>query len=237
MKKILISLIISFATFSIAFAQGDAMIKTTVALTGNVFNHVTKLPETVKIKVTDQAGERVAITRSTASDNGSYYITGLKPGKTYNVAINKRDFMKEVFVLTVPNTNKYLELSHDFMIKPLEKGVQIKISVPPFEINKSKLRVGSDYFLEEIKDALLENENVNFTIVCFPDKDKNSNNSKLTKDRASSLKKYFIANGLSASRIKIQGSAKTDPKDPPPTKRASKGKRYIGTSYIQIDSF
>jgi len=235
MRKIILIFIFSLFTATSLFSQGDGLLNTTVALTGNVFNEVTKLPETVKIMVTDSEGNRIGITRSNASDNGAYYITGLKPGVSYKVKIKKSGFMKETFNVKVPKTDKYLEISQDFMVKPMEKGVKIKISVPPFELNKSKLRFGSDYFLEGMKNALKQNENISFTILCYPDKENAGENMQLTNERAKSLQEYFIENGIDASRIKTKGSKATDPDNPPPTKRAAKGKRYIGTSYIEIN--
>jgi len=237
MKFILLFLFTSFSFLS-ANEQDDSFLKSTVALTGNVFNEVTKQGETCVLKAMDLEGNRAGVARSNASQNGAYFIPGLTPGKSYNITVKKKGFMKEIHKITVPKTNRYIELSQDFLVKPLENGIKIPLAVPPFELNKSKLRFGSELFLENMKNALNTNKKVKIKIQCFPDSDDNlKTNAKLTSERASTLKAFFTKNGIDASRIEVASSKKTDPDNPPPTKRQAKGKRYIGSSYFVITSF
>lgn len=217
-------------------AQAQGFIQTVVSLTGSVFNQVTKQPETTALLVMKD-GKRVTATRSRASENGSYYITGLKAGESYDIKLQKKGFMDQVFSIDVPNTDKYTEISKDFLIMPKEVGVKLPLSVPPFEYNKSKLRVGSDLFLDDIQETLKLNPDVIFQIISFPDNDKNKkNNEELTKERAESLKEFFVSKGVDATRITINANSTTDPDNPPPVEKAAKGKRYIGTSYLKIVS-
>ncbi|TAL70311.1 MAG: hypothetical protein EPN82_03125 [Bacteroidetes bacterium] len=238
--KILTVALFLFFTAGILF-QSEAkaqLIQTVVALTGNVFDAVSKAPVTATIKITDEGGKRVNQTRSNAIENGTYYVTSLKPGKTYFVNITKEDYFDEKFKITLANTDKYEEISRDFLIKPKGKGVKIPLPVPPFELNKSKLRYGAEDLLEGIQSTLVNNPDVKFEIVCYPDNDKDpKQNQKLTDERCQSLKDYFTANGVEGMRFKIQGSATTDPLRPPPTSKMAKGKRYIGTSYIVVTDY
>jgi outer membrane protein OmpA-like peptidoglycan-associated protein len=216
--------------------QSQGFIQTVVSLTGNVFNQVTKQPETTALIVTKN-DNRVTATRSRASENGYYYITGLKAGESYEIKLKKKGFMDQLISIQVPNTDKYTEISKDFLIMPKEAGVKLPLSVPPFEYNKSKLRVGSDIFLSDLYETLALNPTVKFQIISFPDNNKNNNeNTELTTERANSLKDYFTKNGIDATRISIEPNKSTDPNNPPPTEKAAKGKRYIGKSYIKIVS-
>lgn len=230
MLRIIILLFIFSAS---AFSQG--LINATVGLTGNVFNQVTKLPETAVIKVFDADGRRVGATRSNGAQNGAYYVPGLKPGKTYDLIITKRDFMTEKYKIVVPNTGKYIEISQDFLIKPLKAGVKIPIAVTPFELRKSKLRFGADLYLDDWIDVFKDNPNVTFKIVSYPD-DKSSptENLKITQERAEAIKQYFISKGIDAARFTTEGNKQVDPQNPPPTEKAAKGKRYVGPCYIEI---
>lgn len=227
-------------TFGI-FLQSEAnaqLIQTVVALTGNVFDAVSKAPVTATIKITDESGKRVNQTRSNAIENGSYYVTSLKPGKTYFINITKEDYFDEKFKIMLANTDKYEEISRDFLIKPKAKGVKIPLQVPPFELNKSKLRYGAEDLLEGIQSTLANNPDVKFEILCYPDNDKDPKaNQKLTDERCQSLKDYFTNNGVESMRFQVQGSASTDPLKPPPTSKMAKGKRYIGTTYIVVTSY
>lgn len=216
--------------------QAQGFIQTVVSLTGNVFNQVTKQPETTALLVMKD-GKRITATRSRASENGNYYITGLKAGESYDIRLEKKGFMDQVFSIDVPKTDKYTEISKDFLIMPKEVGVKLPISVPPFEYNKSKLRVGSDLFLDDIQETLKLNPDVVIQIVTYPDNDKNKkNNEELTKERAESLKEFFVSKGVDATRMTIDSNSSTDPENPPPVEKAAKGKRYIGSSYLKIVS-
>lgn len=227
-----ILIIILFAT-TMSFSQG--LINATVALTGNVFNQVTKLPETAVIKVFDLDGRRVGATRSNGAQNGAYYVPGLKPGQTYLVEISKKEFMVEKYKISVPNTGKYLEISQDYLIKPIKEGVKIPIAVTPFELRKSKLRFGSDLYLDDWIDVFKENPTVKFRVLSYPDAAGNAtSNSQLTKERADAIKEYFVSKGIESNRFETEGSGKVDANNPPPTERAAKGKRYVGPCYIEI---
>jgi len=216
--------------------QSQGFIQTVVSLTGNVFNQVSKQPETTALIVTKN-DRRVTATRSRASENGYYYLTGLKAGESYEIKLKKKGFMDQLVSIQVPNTDKYTEISKDFLIMPKEAGVKLPLSVPPFEYNKSKLRVGSDIFLSDLYETLALNPSVKFQIISFPDNNKNKNeNTELTTERANSLKDYFTKNGIDATRISIAPNNSTDPNNPPPSEKAAKGKRYIGKSYIKIVS-
>lgn len=223
---------------SLSFSGYAQITQTVVALTGNVLNEISRLPETVLILCFDTEGNRIANSRSNVSENGYYYLTGLKPGEKYIIKLHKKGFFKEIFEFEVINTDKYEEISKDFLVKPLEKNVHIPISVPPFERNKSKLRFGSEIFLEDIKNTLANNPKVKFNILSFPDDDKDKKaNIKLSEERAKSLMNYFISHGIDPTRITIKGSAKIDPQNPLPSGKAAKGKRYIGRSYIVVKEF
>ena len=232
MYKILVIFIVSiYATFS----QG--LINTTVSLSGNVFNQVTKLPETAIIKVFDSEGNRVNATRSNGAQSGAYFISGLRPGQSYVLEITKKEFMVEKFNIIVPNTGKYLEISQDFLIKPIKVGVQIPIAVTPFELRKSKLRYGADIYLDDWITVFNQNPNIKVKIVSYPDaKGTKQANTLLTTERADAIKEYFVEKGIGKDRMTTEGNAELDSKNPPPTEKAAKGKRYIGPCYIEIVS-
>lgn len=228
--------------FAVIFA-GSAGItaqtgKSLVSLSGNVTNAVTKEPVTVYLKILDSQGKTVTVGRSSAADKGKFFIPGLQPGETYYVEIKQKDYFHEKYEIKLPNTGKYNEISKDFLVKPLVKGIHIPIAVPPFELNKSKLRFGINEVLDDYKNSLINNSTINFQILCFPDNDKDKDaNKKLADERAKSLMNYFVTAGIDLSRISIQGMESTDPNNPPPKEKTAKGKRYIGTTYIVVSEF
>jgi len=234
--KTLIFVLVIFTAFS--GKSSSQMISPVISLTGSVYDAITKEPVTVMLVVSDETGKRLNAARSNATENGYYYLTSMKAGHKYTISISTPNYLKEKYNIFIQEATRYTELSKDFLVKPVLIGAMIPIKVPPFEVTKSKLRVGAEDFLEDIKGTLENNPNVKFEIDCFPDNNTDKKENKtLTEERAKSLMNYFTANGIDAGRITISGSATTDPKNPPPTKKAAKGKRYIGPSYIKIVEF
>ena len=222
--------------------SNSQLINTVVSVTGEVIDQITRQPMSTTLEVFDDAGNKVTKVKSNAKD-GYYFITGLKPGKSYTIR-NMVDFDKstryfnEKIVMNIPNTDKYAEFSRDILLLPLEKDLAVPIRVNPFFPNKSKLRVGSEMHLRHICNRMVENPRVKFEISCYPDNSLDEKaNMKLTEDRAKELKDYMVAKGVSDTRITIQGNAKTDPKNPPPTHKMAKGKKYKGSIYIIIKSY
>jgi len=91
--------------------------------------------------------------------------------------------------------------------------------------------------LDDWVSTLSINSNVRFSVLCYPDAQGNEQeNKKFTEERANAVKAYLISKGIDATKINIKGSTTTDPQNPPPTKKSAKGKRYIGPTYIVVDS-
>lgn len=230
--KVCFSLFLFLIFSFLGFAQFTSAV---VSISGTVKNAVTKEPMTVYVVAYDQNGKKINAARSNSSDNGYYFLTGLKPGNSYKIIVEQQNFIREEYTLNIPQSSKYMEYSKDFSLIPISKGSLIPIPVPPFELNKTKLRFGSEEYLDNFAKAFAENKGLNLVIICFPDNPKNkAENKKLTEERAKSIMAYFISKGVEPERINIEGNSTTDPKNPPPTEKRAKGKRYIGTSYIMI---
>jgi len=234
MKKISI-LILGVLFFTLSEAAFSQLVNPVVSITGSVMDAVTKQPVTAIMIVTNEEGKRINATRSNGSDNGYYYLTSLKPGHKYTITVNSKYYLKETYEFEISDAYKYTELSRDFLIMPLDKGVEVPLSFAPFELNKSKLRYGADYVLENIKSTMQNNPNVKFEIVCYPDSENDkTENAQITSERAESIKNYLVANGIDVARINTKGNKNVDPNNPPPKKKKAKGKRYIGTTYLKI---
>lgn len=231
-------IILAVSIFILNIASLQSQMRTVVAVTGHAIEAISKQPVAVKISVHDNTGKKINQVKSNASEGGYYYVTGLFPGNTYTFKINEEGYFTNEIAVSIPNTDKYIEISRDFLVNPLKKGWVIPVAVSPFEINKSKLRFGSSIALDDIISTLKSNTNVKFTIKTYPDNNNDTQkNQNLTDLRAESLMDYFVINGIAPDRISVEGSAVTDPNKPPPTEKRAKGKRYIGSAYIVINEF
>lgn len=234
MKRVFIYSIIFFL---LVIKSNSQLVTAVVSVGGEVYDVTTKQPISVNIEVFDSDNKRVNKIKSNAKD-GYYFITGLKSGRNYEVRVSELDYMKQSFPIVVPNTEKYVEVSRDLLLIPKKIGTEIPLRVKLFELNKSVLKFGAEVFLEDYVKLLKLNPTVKIRIVSYPDNGNDAaKNGQLTQERSENIKKYFLANGIEPDRLVAQNATMVDPKNPIPTGRASKGKKYVGLSYLIIDSF
>ncbi|MEI6089910.1 MAG: OmpA family protein [bacterium] len=215
-------------------AQGE-MVGTVIAVTGKVLNALDKSPVSVKIIAYDESGKKVNSTRSNESD-GSYYLTKLQPNHTYNFIISDEKYLITKYSLNIPDLKKYSEISKDFIVYPKGANIKIKLNVPPFEFNKTKIKYAYGVLLEDQVSLFIENPDVKFSIVSYPDNDDNpAENATISSERAQSLADFLIIKGIDPSRINLVKNTNTDPANPKPVAKAAKGKKYIGTTYFVIN--
>jgi outer membrane protein OmpA-like peptidoglycan-associated protein len=219
MKKILV-LTFLWLPFCLINAQAQ-FTQAVVSIGGRVNCVIDRKPLSVNIEIFDQNGQRINKIKSNASD-GSYFITGLKSGNSYEIRFSDFDYMKYSYTMQIPPTDKYLEYSKDFLIIPKKAQTQVQIPVKLFETRKSTLKVGADQFLIDYINLLKSNPTVKIRIVSYPDDNSNSpENLSLTQQRSSSIKDFFISNGIDGGRLQTEGSQAIDPNNPPPSGKAS----------------
>jgi len=211
--------------------------KLVVSMNGRIFNELTKEPIGIEFEVFDEQGTRINRARSNSVD-GSYFITTLEPGKKYFMKPKEMKYLKQSAEFDIPNTDKYAEFSKDFMFLPAQKDLAFPLMVCSFKPFDNKIRIGADMFLKKTVDLMKENIRIKFDIQCFPDKNEDPvQNKTVTEARCNSLKQFLIDNGIDEKRISLMPETATDPKNPPPTRKTSKGKRYIGTTYIIVRTY
>jgi outer membrane protein OmpA-like peptidoglycan-associated protein len=237
MKTILYNTFLATAALIVFAGTAHAqVIGTVVTVRGIVIDEINRNPASVNLTFFDDQMKKVNSSRSNAKD-GEYLVTGLKPGKKYTVQIEHPDFFKAEYTIKLPATDKYAEVSRDFLVKPLAMNTRIFMRLSPFEVKKSKIRVGAGDLLEDFKRSLIMNPNVAIEIQCFPDAELDkATNEKLTADRCKTLQDYFVKGGVPAERLKIKPTGATDPVNapPPPSRKLAKGKRYVGSTYFVI---
>lgn len=231
-----ISRLLTFAfIFAASILSATAQFTSTVvSLTGSVIDQYSKKPVALTIEVLDSDGEKFTKAKSNARD-GYFFLTGLKPGKKYTVQITDMRYLKYIYEFEVPNTDKYSDYSKDIQVTTSRINSEIPVSVPPFELNKASIRPGADNYLKEYVDILLDNPTVKISIDVYPDNDSDKNKNKLlTFGRAEALKNFFVKCGIDASRIELKNNESVDSKNPPPSEKRAKGKRYVGSVILRI---
>ncbi len=234
MKKRLVFLAVLALSVALSTTGLMAQISATIALTGTVLDEASRKPVTVTLTILDENGKKVNTTRSNEKEGGLYYVI-LKPGTRYKVQFDNPNYFRQEFNVETPNSTKYAEVTRDWLVRPLALSAKIHLPVSPFEYKKSKMRMGAETMLAEIRNMMVMNPNVHFDVVCYPDlNDSKEANNRLTTDRATALRDYFIKGGVSADRIVIRASSEVDPLNPIPLRKGAKGRRYVGSTYLLI---
>lgn len=205
-----------------------------MSVTGTVIDQTTRNPVSILVSFFDRNNKKIGSSKSNSA-TGYYLVTGLKQGETYKVQLESSDFFKDEYEITLPVSKKYADVSRDFTVKPLVKGARILLEVPPFELKKSKLRVGAEDYLADIKKMLVLNPGVSVEIQTYPDSEGDpAVNEAFTMERAQAIKKYLVDNGVKEQKLSLKASGQTDGVNPPPRYKTAKGKRYIGPIYVVI---
>ena len=235
--RIFIIFALGVISYTSGFAQADT---TLITLSGGIISdachgEICHGGVSADLLALDNTGKQIYSGRSDTRQFGLYVIEGLKSGEEYKLVINDTAYLHCEYKILIPRSDKYKELSMDFLAIPKAVGVVLKFHVPPFELNKSKIRFGCGDFLENYEQLMKLNPNIVFEIECYPDDNISPEvNLRLTVERCTSLKDYYIARGIKADRIRIKPNHEIDPQLPPPAVKNAKGKRYIGTTYLRI---
>lgn len=104
-----------------------------------------------------------------------------------------------------------------------------------FDVNKSTIKAASASVLEELGNVLKENPKVKITIIGHTDSDgKESDNQKLSVQRAESVKTYLNKNfGIELSRMTTQGKGESEPIATANTEEAKKQNRRVEFNIIK----
>ena len=223
--------IVFFLSLFISINLNAQFSKAVVSVRGVTISDVDQTPVQGSIKVFDLETHKIVVR---AKSTGKYFVTGLKPGKSYEFAVSGKGYFYQSFVVNIPNTDKYAEFSKDFALKPMAPGAKIPLKIIPFDLHKTKLRAGSDYVLEDIVNIMKGNRRTTFEIVVFPENDQDPSEAKrISEERANAILTYLQENKV-RSEISVILQSQCDPENPKPTKKRAKGKRYKGSVYIVV---
>jgi outer membrane protein OmpA-like peptidoglycan-associated protein len=226
--------LIAFLVCAVAVSVAQNTMETVVTVTGSILNEQSFMPVECSYSVYGPDGKKMGQTRK-ASVNEGYLVTGLRSGETYTFKIEDPRYFKREFSVSVPKTSKYQELSKDLVVIPLEAGKKITMRTAPFNFRKTEVREAVQPNVAELAKTLVSNPSVSVELICYPDEVVAiADAQKMSQARGNNLKAALVKAGVSASRISIKVADGTDPLNPPPIKKAAKGKRYVGSVYLVV---
>ena len=95
--------------------SNPAMLKPVISLSGKVIDKSNDLPIGTTIYIYNDINEKVGVCKSNDVD-GSYFLTGLKPGTIYNLSVEISERTFEKIKVITPRVNEYTEIVRDLVI-------------------------------------------------------------------------------------------------------------------------
>ena len=235
MKSIMLAgLVLAASIFTTQQLSAQSAIGTVATLTGYVLDAATLMPVESNYAVYDDAGEKIGQSRRASAGDG-FLVTGLQPGSTYMIRVEDPRYFKQEFVVSIPKSNKYAEISKDLIVRKLEAGRKILVSPSPFDLRKTDIKEGAEDDLRDLAKTLSMNPSVKLEVVCYPDEELSASKAaSISEERGKTLKAFLEKAGVNGSRITVRTVQTTDPINPPPLKKGAKGKRYTGSVYLQV---
>jgi len=160
MHNILIACL-TILTLSVVQAQ-----ETTVLLKGIITDRASGKPVGVNYEITDAQGNRVADAKSNAKTGE--YSSAIKPGAEYTMFFYGFDILKSTKTVSIPPATKYEEISVDFTVDKLAKGMELS-ATEGFEAGSASLNEIGKKTMSEMVAMLKGNRNLHVNVTLLPD--------------------------------------------------------------------
>lgn len=103
-------------SFSANELVAKSFLKPVVSVCGKILDDTQDLGLGLSIYIRNDNGKIIGIAKSNKLD-GSYFITGLKPGTSYELVFKVDKRTIKTMQIATPLTNEYLEIEQNFFVK------------------------------------------------------------------------------------------------------------------------
>ena len=144
-------------------------------------------------------------------EQGNYLIT-LPIGKDYVFNVNRKSYLFYSDKFSLQNNTGDTAFQINIPLQPIEAGASIVLKNIFFDSKKWELKPESQTELNKVVQLLNDNPLLKIEITGHTDNVGNpADNLKLSMDRAKSVVKYLIANGIASNRLMFNGFGETKP--------------------------
>lgn len=182
----------------------------TLWVNGKVFDKKTGegLPSLVELF---EVNSSRMVSRLQTDENGHYLIT-LPVGKDYVLNVNRKNYLFYSDHFSLPSNQVDTSFYVDIPLQPIETGASIVLKNIFFDSKKWELKPGSQTELNKVVQLLNDNPALKIEITGHTDNIGNpADNLILSENRAKSVVKYLIANGIAPGRLMSKGYGETRP--------------------------
>lgn len=182
-----------------------------VLIYGKVFDNNTKKPLSSEILYDDlKTNEEVGVANSNPG-TGEYKII-LPYGKSYGFFAKKKGYMALSDNIDLTDIQEYTEIERDLYLVPIAVNEQIVLNNVFFQKGKADLYSSSYSELDRLVDLMKENPEIKIEILGHTNNIGDRQQlMDLSEQRAESVKKYIVEQGITESRITTKGHGPNKP--------------------------
>lgn len=182
-----------------------------VLISGKVLNKKTAEPLGGEIQYFDIKTNKEIGYANSDPVTGDYKIA-LPKGENYAYLAESDQFYSVRENLDLSDLKEYKELKRDLYLAPIEKGEVIRLNNIFFETAKADLLPESNAELDKLAEMLNNNASVQIKISGHTDDIGNdSDNQKLSQERAEAVFNFLIKKGIKKSRLSFMGYGENKP--------------------------
>lgn len=176
-----------------------------------VVDEKTGAPLRAEVVVTNLQTNEVITKTSTNSATGKMLVT-LPAGIDYGITVSKPGYTFYSKNINAVKDSVFKKIEQVVSLTKLEKGSHVILHNVFFDFGKATLRTKSYTELNRLIELLKEYPTMKIEIGGHTDsKGSKGFNLKLSQDRAESVKRYLISNGVSPSRLSSKGYGASEP--------------------------
>ncbi len=183
-------------------------------VSGTVLDPYGKVPDGVKITVTDNATGEVVGTYTPNSKSGRYVFI-LPPGKNYNIAYEAEDYLFKSDNVDISDNCCYARIERAVVLDPIVVGSKTVLNNIFFDFDKATLKTESNVELEKLSKLLSTHPGLKVEISGHTDsKGDDEYNMRLSQKRAEAIVTWLNDKGIEKTRMSAKGYGETVPVEP-----------------------
>lgn len=151
------------------------------------------------------------VSRIQTNEKGNYLIT-LPVGKDYAFNVNRKGYLFYSDNFFLKENERDTAYEKNIRLRPIEKDAVLVLRNVFFDVNKFDLRTESQSELDKLASLLKDNPGLTIQINGHTDAVGNAAaNQKLSENRAASVVRYLVEQGIAATRLSYKGYGATQP--------------------------
>ena len=194
---------------------------------GRVIDSETREYISARVELFDLLGNEMVSAVNSDKVSGEYLMV-ITEGKEYALYVNKTGYLFKSLAFDYKEQSRLEPVTIDIYLDPIKSGTTTVLNNLFFDIDKYELKDKSITELEKVRRFLKENPTVKIGIAGHTDDSGSASyNKELSLNRAKSVYRYLVDQGIEERRLKFRGYGQEKPVVPNDTEENKQKNRRI----------